>query len=135
MGLRTSMPTRRHFLQASTVAGLAASALAAQNQPEKKISPNDRIRVALIGAGGMGSADSESSQQVPGVELVAVSDIYQGRLTRAKERWGNQLFTTRDYREVLARKDIDAVLIATPDHWHAQISIDAMNAGKDVYCE
>jgi Oxidoreductase family, NAD-binding Rossmann fold/Oxidoreductase family, C-terminal alpha/beta domain len=135
MGLRTSMPTRRHFLQASTVAGLAASALAAQNQPENKISANDRIRVALIGAGGMGSADSESSQQVPGVELVAVSDIYQGRLTRAKERWGNQLFTTRDYREVLARKDIDAVLIATPDHWHAQISIDAMNAGKDVYCE
>ena len=126
------MPTRRHFLQASTVAGLAASALAAQNQPEKKVSPNDRIRVALIGAGGMGSADSESSQQVPGVELVAVSDIYQGRLTRAKERWGNQLFTTRDYREVLARKDIDAVLLATPDHWHAQISIDAMNAGKDV---
>jgi len=138
MGLRTSMPTRRHFLQASTVAGLAASALAAQNQgagPEKKISPNDRIRVALIGAGGMGSADSESSQQVPGVELVAVSDIYQGRLTRAKERWGNQLFVTRDYREVLARPDIDAVLIATPDHWHARISIDAMNAGKDVYCE
>jgi predicted dehydrogenase len=135
MGLRTSMPTRRHFLQASTVAGLAASALAAQNQPENKISANDRIRVALIGAGGMGSADSESSQQVPGVELVAVSDIYQGRLTRAKERWGSQLFTTRDYREVLARKDIDAVLIATPDHWHAQISIDAMNAGKDVYCE
>jgi predicted dehydrogenase len=135
MGLRTSMPTRRHFLQASTVAGLAASALAAQNQPEKKISPNDRIRVALIGAGGMGSADSESSQQVPGVELVAVSDIYQGRLTRAKERWGSQLFVTRDYREVLARKDIDAVLIATPDHWHAHISIDAMNAGKDVYCE
>jgi predicted dehydrogenase len=129
------MPTRRHFLQASTVAGLAASALAAQNQPEKKISPNDRIRVALIGAGGMGSADSESSQQVPGVELVAVSDIYQGRLTRAKERWGSQLFVTRDYREVLARKDIDAVLIATPDHWHAHISIDAMNAGKDVYCE
>ena len=134
MGLRTSMPTRRHFLQAST-AGLAASALAAQNEPEKKISPNDRIRVALIGAGGMGSSDAESSQQVPGVELVAVSDIYQGRLIRAKERWGSELFTTRDYRELLARKDIDAVIIATPDHWHAQISIDAMNAGKDVYCE
>lgn len=78
------MTTRRHFLQASTAAGLAASALAAQNQPEKKPSPNDRIRVALIGAGGMGSSDAESSQQVPGVELVAVSDIYQGRLTRAK---------------------------------------------------
>jgi predicted dehydrogenase len=129
------MPTRRHFLQASTVAGLAASALSAQDEPEKKISPNDRVRVALIGAGGMGTGDAESSQQVPGVELVAVSDIYEGRLTRAKERWGKQLFTTRDYREVLARPDIDAVLIATPDHWHAKISTDAMNAGKDVYCE
>jgi predicted dehydrogenase len=129
------MPTRRHFLQSSTVAGLAASGLAGQSQPETKISPNDRIRVALIGAGGMGSADATSSQQVPGVELVAVSDIYQGRLTRARERWGSDLFITRDYREVLARKDIDAVLIATPDHWHSQISIDAMRAGKDVYCE
>ena len=129
------MPTRRHFLQSTTVAGLAASALGAQDEQEKKVSANDRIRVALIGAGGMGTGDAESSQAVTGVELVAVSDIYEGRLTRAKERWGKQLFTTRDYREVLARPDIDAVLIATPDHWHAKISIDAMNAGKDVYCE
>ena len=132
------MPTRRHFLQASTVAGWAASAFGGQDAPadgEKKVSANDRIRVALIGAGGMGSGDAESSQKVPGVELVAVSDIYQGRLSRARERWGNQLFITRDYREVLARPDIDAVLIATPDHWHSKISIDAMNAGKDVYCE
>ena len=129
------MPTRRHFLQGSTLAGLAASALSAQDEAEKRVSANDRVRVALIGAGGMGSGDAESSQKVPGVELVAVSDIYEGRLTRAKERWGKQLFTTRDYREVLARPDIDAVLIATPDHWHAKISIDAMNAGKDVYCE
>ncbi|HUE24197.1 MAG TPA: Gfo/Idh/MocA family oxidoreductase [Bryobacteraceae bacterium] len=132
------MPTRRHFLQSTTVAGWAAAAFGAQDEQEKqdkKVSANDRIRVALIGAGGMGTGDAESSQQVPGVELVAVSDIYEGRLTRAKERWGKQLFTTRDYREVLARPDIDAVLIATPDHWHAKISIDAMNAGKDVYCE
>jgi predicted dehydrogenase len=129
------MPTRRHFLQTSTIAGLAASAMRAQDDGEKKVSANDRIRVALIGAGGMGSGDAESSQQVPGVELVAVSDIYEGRLTRARERWGKQLFTTRDYREVLARPDIDAVIVATPDHWHARISIDAMHAGKDVYCE
>jgi len=128
------MPTRRHFLQATT-AGLAASAFAAQDQPDKPVSPNDRIRVALIGAGGMGTEDAKSSLEIPGVELAAVSDIYQGRLTRARERWGHQLITTRDYRAVLERRDIDAVLIATPDHWHAQISIDAMNAGKDVYCE
>ncbi|HVN06146.1 MAG TPA: Gfo/Idh/MocA family oxidoreductase, partial [Bryobacteraceae bacterium] len=117
-----TMSTRRHFLQASTFAGWAASAMAAQDDADKKISPTDRIRVALIGAGGMGTGDAEASQKVPGVELVAVSDIYEGRLTRAKERWGNQLYTTRDYREVLARSDVDAVLIATPDHWHAKIA-------------
>jgi predicted dehydrogenase len=121
--------TRRHFLGAAA-AGLAAPLLA-----QTRRSPNDNIQVALIGAGGMGSEDARSSLKVGGVKLVAVSDIYQGRLVRAKENWGNDVFTTRDYRDVLARPDIDAVLVGTPDHWHRQVSIDAMNAGKDVYCE
>src|SRR6266487_748907 len=119
--------TRRHFLGAAAGAGLAG-ALHAQ-------SPNDRVRIALIGAGGQGSGDTRNSLAVGAVELVAVSDIYDGRLKRAREVWGDQVFTTRDYREVLARKDVDAVIIGTPDHWHSTISIDAMNAGKDVYCE
>ena len=126
--------TRRHFLGSAALAGLAAQSTAAA-QSGKKISPNDKVRIALIGAGGMGSGDVESSLAQGGVELAAVSDIYEGRLTRAKERWGSQVFTTRDYREVLAKPDIDAIIVGTPDHWHAQISIDAMNAGKDVYCE
>jgi predicted dehydrogenase len=123
--------SRRHFLLAGGAAGLAVP-LAAQAQSK---SPNDKVQIALIGAGGMGTGDALSSLAQAGVEMVAVSDVYDGRLIRAKERWGNRIFTTRDYREVLARPDVDAVIIGTPDHWHAQISIDAMNAGKDVYVE
>src|SRR5579863_3631120 len=130
--VRHMRTTRRHFLQATAAAGMLAPALAAQ---EHKHSANDRVQVAVIGLGGMGTGDAHSSTAVPGVELVAVSDIYQGRLDHAKEVFGKDVFTTRDYREVLARKDIDAVIVATPDHWHSQISIDALNAGKDVYCE
>jgi len=67
--------------------------------------------------------------------LLAVADLYNGRLKDSKDRWGQDIFTTRSYKELLARKDIDAVIVATPDHWHQQISIDAMRAGKHVYCE
>ena len=96
---------------------------------------NDSIQIALIGAGGMGSGDARMASSIPGVKLVAACDIYDGRLQRARERWGANLFTTRDYREILARPDIDSVIIATPDHWHKQITVDALNAGKFVYCE
>jgi len=98
------------------------------------LAANDRIQIALIGAGGMGMGDVRSSL-AGGAKLVAAADVYQGRLTRCQELWGKDVYTTRDYREVLARPDVDAVIVATPDHWHQQISIDAMNAGKDVYCE
>ena len=99
------------------------------------ISSNDKIRIGLIGAGIIGHYDTDTALKVDGVELAAVCDLYTGRLDRAKEKWGNTIFTTRDYRELLAKKDIDAVLICTPDHWHQKIAIDAMNAGKHVYCE
>ena len=98
-----------------------------------KVTANDKIRIGLIGSGIIGHYDTSTALKVPGVELVAVCDLYKGRLDGAKETWGNDLFTTQDYRELLARKDIDAVLICTPDHWHQKISIDAMRAGKHVY--
>jgi predicted dehydrogenase len=98
-------------------------------------SANDNIQIALIGAGGMGQGDTRMATSLPGVKLVASCDIYDGRRARTREVWGDQIFTTRDYREILSRNDVDAVIVATPDHWHARISMDAMNAGKDVYCE
>ena len=122
------MNTRRYFLQSAAAAPLAAAAQITKSSPEK-------IRIATIGIGGMGTGDTQYALRLPNVELVAVADIYSGRLERVKERWGSQVFTTRDYREVLARKDVDAVIVATPDHWHSRISIAAMEAGKDVYCE
>ena len=125
------MTTRRHFLQATAAAALAAQAARAQ----RTISANDNVQIGIIGLGGMGTGDVESSLKVGGTKLVAAADVYDGRLTHAKERFGADIFTTRHYEELLARPEIDAVIIATPDHWHSKISIDAMNAGKDVYCE
>ena len=98
-------------------------------------SANDNVQLALIGAGNQGQSDTRFALQVPGVKLVAVADCYDGRLTHAKELWGSDIVTTRDYREILARKDVDAVIIATPDHWHKQAAVDAVRAGKDVYLE
>ncbi len=124
--------SRREFFGAAALAAGIAADLSADSP--QSASPNDRVRVALIGNGIQGSGDARQSIAA-GAELVAVADVYEGRLAKAKEVWGDHIFTTRDYREVLARKDVDAVIIAVPDHWHKQISIDAMNAGKDVYCE
>lgn len=135
---------RRNFLKTAgaTAAGTLAAGAAKthllaqqQNEPVKPVSANDHVQIALIGAGGQGQGDTKVALRVPGVKLVAVSDCYNGRLAHSKELWGDDIFTTRDYAEVLARKDIDAVIIGTPDHWHKQASVDAMNAGKDVYCE
>src|SRR5688500_10254416 len=98
-------------------------------------SPNNKIQIALIGAGGLGMGDTRISLGLGETGLVAAADIYDGRLKRVKEQFGDHVFTTRDYREVLARKDVDAVFIATPDHWHSRITIAALEAGKDVYCQ
>ena len=133
---------RRNFLKVAgaavgqTVLGAKIHGLAAvQSEPVRPVAANDHIQIALIGAGGQGQGDTKTAVQVPGVKLVAVADCYDGRLDRSKELWGQDIFTTRDYNEILARKDIDAVIIGTPDHWHKQASVDAMKAGKDVYCE
>jgi len=133
---------RRSFLKsagAASAATLLAPGVyalpALQAEQAVPVSANDHIQIALIGAGGQGQGDTKTALEVPGVKLVAVADCYDGRLEHSKELWGDDIFTTRDYREILARKDVDAVIIGTPDHWHKQASVDAMKAGKDVYCE
>jgi len=130
--------SRRDFLKAVAAAGAASpTILRAQSAStaSARVSPNDRIRFAAFGAGIRGLQDLRSAVKAPGVELVAVADVYDGRLALAQETWGRELFTTRDYREILARPGVDAVVVATPDHWHAQMAIDALKAGKDVYVE
>ena len=127
-----SIATVGTYFNGSTQTHLMA---APQQEPAKPIAANDHIQIALIGAGGQGQGDAKQAAQVPGAKIVAVADCYDGCLAHAKELWGNDIQTTRDYNEILARKDIDAVIIGTPDHWHMQASVDAMNAGKDVYCE
>ena len=141
------MSSRRKFLQhlSSTAllagAGSLAKMMAEENYEsriipwEKKISSNDKIRIAVIGTGIMGHNDLETALKVPGVELAAACDLYTGRLERMKELYRKDLFTTKDYREILEKKDIDAVIIATGDNWHSRISIDALGKGKHVYCE
>jgi predicted dehydrogenase len=135
----TKRPSRRDFLKLATATGVTASVptvLRAQRPPAPpEVPPSDRLQIATIGVGIQGGSDTRTALRVPGIELVAVADVYDGRQTLSKEAWGDHVFTTRDYREVLARPDVDAVIIATPDHWHAQIAIDAMKAGKDVYVE
>jgi len=122
------MTTRREFLQEMSSAALLLAT-------GKSYSPNDTIRVGVIGMGIMGFNDVTTALKVPGVEWVAACDLYTGRLQRAREVHGQDLFTTRDYREILGRKDIDAVIVATSDNWHARIATAALESGKSVYCE
>ncbi len=140
-------PSRRSFIRKISAGALGAVVVPEilkaghQNsqheflQRNHPFGPNDNIQIGLIGAGGMGLADANTAITIPGVKLVAACDLYDGRLDAAKNKYGRDIFTTRDYRELLLRKDIDAVIVATPDHWHKDISVAAMEAGKSVYCE
>lgn len=139
--------SRRKFLQqigatglmaaASPLSSFAAKAKAEERilNYERKISANDTVRIGVIGYGVQGHFDLSTALKVPGVELAGICDLYTGRIENAKELHGKDLFTTRNYKELLDRKDIDAVFICTTDVWHARITLDALAKGKHVYCE
>ena len=108
-----------------------SNVLAAATQAQS----GNTIRFASIGTGVRGCELLAASLRVPGVECVAVSDLWEGRLTAAQQTLKKQVATTRNYKEILDRKDIDAIIVACTDHQHRRVVVDACNAGKDVYCE
>ena len=129
--------SRRKFLGVSAAAAgatIAAKTFVLDPLPMFADSAS-RVRFGIIGIGMQGSALLKTSIQLPGVECIAACDLYDGRQTLAKETVGPDLFTTRRYQDLLNNKDIDCIIAAVPDHWHKQIVVDTVNAGKDVYCE
>jgi predicted dehydrogenase len=126
--------TRREFLKEAAAVGAGVAAFGGLT-PAKVLGANDRIRLGLLGAGERGTYDMKVFMGNPDVEVVAVCDVYEPHRLIAQQTAGSQAQAHTDYREVLDRKDVDAVLIATPDHWHKQVLIDAVHAGKDAYCE
>ncbi|HEY3936969.1 MAG TPA: Gfo/Idh/MocA family oxidoreductase [Bryobacteraceae bacterium] len=116
----------------ATFAASKAIRLEARNMA----SSGGRVRFGIIGVGMEGSGLLKNAIELSGIECMGAADLYDGRHTLAKEITGNaNLFTTRNYHELLARKDVDCILAAVPDHWHKRVVVDACNAGKDIYCE
>ena len=123
--------TRRTFLAAAPALALGARLAAASAQ-----GANDRIRIGVIGTGGRARGLMGNLKKLPGNEMVAICDVYEPRLLQAAEIVASPAVTrVSDYRRILDDRAIDAVVIGTPDHWHKQIALDAVAAGKDVYVE
>jgi predicted dehydrogenase len=129
--------SRRQFLQATAAAAAAvpcivpASALGRAGGPV----PSDRISLGIIGVNGMGRANLQNCAQYPDVVVTAVCDVWKKRRDEVLEKYKAAAQGYNDYRELLARKDVDAVIIASPPHWHALMAIHAAEAGKDIYLQ
>ncbi len=136
-------PSRRELIRTGgVVAGslLADKTIVLEAQTPgdtaQPIPASDRVRFGIIGVGMQGSGLLANAISLPGIECVGAADLYDGRHMLAKEITKNpSLPTSRRYRELLDRKDIDCIVAAVPDHWHRRVVVDACNAGKDIYCE
>src|SRR5256714_7962225 len=133
--------SRREFLEVSAAAaggsvGARTIFLKPESEPARtKSAQSDAMRSAITGVGMEGSELLGTSIQLPGVECAGAADLYDGRHTLAREIVRPDLPVTRRYRDLLDNKNIDAIVAAVPDHWHRQVVIDSVNAGKDIYCE
>ncbi len=142
--------SRRDFLKTTgvTAAGLAAASLVNSARPAqaatmfqtgKVLGANDKVRYGFVGVGGMGTGHLsiiKGFESTENVQVVAACDVFDKRRDRAKQVGGiDDAHVFNDYRKVLEIKDIDVVVIATPDHWHAPIAIEAMESGKHIYVE
>jgi predicted dehydrogenase len=130
-------PTRRQFLQGVSAAGAASILLPSTNRAFGYQSPNDRPVFATIGLRNQGWAIT--SKTIPFADFAALADVdanvLGANVEKLEKKQGKKPDAYKDYREILDRKEIDAVMIATPDHWHTKIAVEAMYSGKDVYCE
>ncbi len=126
--------SRREFLEVSSAA-VAGASLAKKALGARAVPPSDRVRFGIIGVGMEGSGLLEDAITLPGVECAAACDLYDGRHTLAREIVRPDLPVTRRYQTLLDDKTIDCIVAAVPDHWHRQVVVDAVSAGKDIYCE
>lgn len=140
-GTALTKPTRRGVLAgaaAGIVAGLGGTsrASAAKTKVSRRVDANEKLTVGLIGCGGMGLYNLGFFMKNPHVKMAAVCDVDSRRIEHgARNAGGSGVAKFKDYRELLDRKDIDAIICATPDHWHALVTVAACQAGKDIYCE
>src|SRR5258706_5478116 len=139
---RKDRVSRRQFLQTTMGAAgvsFAAAATYLESPPllasTKLRAPSDRVRFGIVGVGMEGSGLLGTAIKLPGVECAAAWDLNDGRHELAREIVGKSIPPTRRYQELLDNRQIDAIIVAVPDHWHKQVVVDACAAGKDVYCE
>ncbi len=133
--IATTRVNRRKFLKNSAM-GMGSSLFLRAGLPtEKVLGANDRIRIGAIGTGGRTRYLMTMLKRLPGNDQVAVCDVYEPRIQEAAEIAGGGTRQYHDYRQLLDNKEIDAVVIGSPDHWHKQMTLDAVKAGKDVYVE